>query len=288
VREYRNSGLGLAEFDATYVPSRRTRKGEDLDDCMLVRGGVRCGRVAASVRGLCEYHGQYLYQRRRAGHQVPEPEDWALGGADGRPHPAPPLCAVGGCENKSLHESAILCTYHLEKRQREGGRRSDRTDAIVWASRQAPALNAWRFSLIGPSSLLRLEMCFALQQRDVLGHRIDPRAVRRVVAAVAACGVRSLLLRDEELVTEFAAADNAGAFFRQVAWSVQRGYVEYCGEDPWSENSIDLRAAGLKSRGRTGRRRMPGLADLSMIPQPWLRGSAAPPHRGGASDEQRL
>lgn len=270
-RDYRDSGLSPEEFDATYAPSRRTRKGEDLADCILVRSGVRCGRVAASNIGLCEGHGHYLYQRLRAGRSVPEPEAWALHGIDGAPYPAPPPCVVGGCANKSLHKAAMLCTYHLEKMQRQGGRRSDRAATLAWAGGQARALNAWRFSLAGLSPLLRLEVCFGLQQRDVLGHKIDPRAVRKVVATVAASGARSLLMRDAELVTAFAAADNAGAFFRQVAWSVQRGYVEHAGADPWSENSIDLRAAGLKSRGRTGRRRVPGLADLSMVPQPWLR-----------------
>ena len=121
------------------------------------------------------------------------------------------------------------------------------------------------------SPLLRLEIAYGLQQRDELGHRLDPRAVRKVTAAVAAAGVRSLLMRDEQLVARFGGQGNEDSFFRQVSWSAQRGYVEFSGQDPWSENSIDLRAAGLKSRGRTGRRRMPGLADLSAIPQPWLR-----------------
>jgi integrase len=272
VRDHQASGLDLEEFDRTYVPERRTRDGADQGDCILTRDGIRCGRAAASSTGLCEAHGHYLYQRRRAGHDVPAPKLWALAGPGGRPYPVPPQCVVGGCENKSRHEAAPLCTYHLETwEHRDGGRRTDRAATLAWAAGQAPALGAWRFSLIGLSPLTRLEVSYGLQKRDELGHRLDPRAVRKVASALAASGSRSLLLRDEQLTRLFDTKDNPGAFFRQVAWSVRRGYVECSGTDPWSENSIDLRAAGLKSRGRTGARRVPGLADLSVIPQPWLR-----------------
>ncbi|MED7826474.1 tyrosine-type recombinase/integrase [Streptomyces chiangmaiensis] len=61
------------------------------------------------------------------------------------------------------------------------------------------------------------------------------------------------------------------AVFRQLVWSVRRGFVAFFGDDPWEEDAIDLRAAGLKSRSKTGRRRHPGVADLAGIPQPWLR-----------------
>ena len=272
VRDHQASGLSLEEFDRTYVPQRRTRGGFDLDDCVLVRDGVRCGRAAYGAKGLCEAHAHHLYQRRRSGHDAPLPLDWALHGRDGSPYPAPAGCTVGGCGNKAVHDAVVVCHYHLTKwEQREGGRRTDRAAMSAWAARQAPVLGAWRFSLISVSPLLRLEIAYGLQQRDELGHRLDPRAVRKVAAAVAASGVRSLLIPDEQLITRFSDQTNGGCFFRQVAWSTQRGYVEFSGQDPWSENSIDLRAAGLKSRGRTGRRRMPGLADLSAIPQPWLR-----------------
>ncbi len=272
VRDHQASGLSLEEFDRTYVPQRRTRGGFDLEDCVLVRDGVRCGRAGYGSTGLCEAHGHYVYQRRRGGHDVLPLMEWALHGRDGSPYLVPVCCAVGGCKNKAVHDAVVLCRYHLMKwEQREGGRRTDQVAMSAWAAGQAPVLGAWRFSLIGVSPLLRLEIAYGLQQRDELGHGLDPRAVRKVAAAVAAVGVRSLLMRDEQLVARFSGQGNEDSFFRQVSWSAQRGYVEFSGQDPWSESSIDLRAAGLKSRGRTGRRRMPGLADLSAIPQPWLR-----------------
>lgn len=271
VHDHQASGLSLEEFDRTYVPERRTHSGFDLADCLLTRNGVRCGRATAGTTGLCQAHASYWYQRKQAGRELPPPEQWARHGPDGAPYPSPPACSVGGCQNKMRHETTMLCGYHLYKWERGGGRRTDRAATLAWAAGQAPVLGAWGFSLVGLSPLVRLEVAYGLQQRDVLGHRIDPRAVREIASDTADNNIRSLLRRDEQLAERFSLQDNPGCCFRQLTWSLQRGYVEFAGVDPWSENCIDLRAAGLKSRGRTGQRRMPGLADLSMIPQPWLR-----------------
>ncbi len=164
-----------------------------------------------------------------------------------------------------------LCTYHSRRWGIENGPLKSAERAMrEWGRSQPPALNAYRFSLIGLSPLLRLEMAYGLQKREDLGSNLDPRSIRQIVQVLAEDGT-SIVLRDDQLAGHYNRQPNPHAVFRQLSWAVRCGYTEFTGSDPWTQNSIDLRAIGLKGASRTGRRRQAGVVDLSTIPQPWLR-----------------
>ncbi len=269
-RDHKVAGVSWEEFDRTYVVNRMLRDGVDPEDCAVVRDGTRCGRPGNS-HGLCRVHyGTWGRLRRLHGRtRAPDVALWAASGV-ATPFPTPPPCSVGACPNKALHDRTVLCTFHIGKWKVEMKPRSTTADAMAWAARQAPVLNSYRFSLIQLSPLLRLEVAYGLQRRDELGSPLDPRTVRQI-APVLARHNTSLAMRDDQLAGHFERQLNPHCVFRQVAWSVRRGFVEFSGTDPWGEDRLDLRAAGLKSTSRTGRRRTAGVADLSVLPQPWLR-----------------
>jgi hypothetical protein len=52
---------------------------------------------------------------------------------------------------------------------------------------------------------------------------------------------------------------------------VRLGVDEFHGIGPADKDVLDLRALRLKSRSRSGHRLQAGTADLTQIPQPWLR-----------------
>jgi hypothetical protein len=88
-RDHHASGQSWDEFDASFVPERGQRRGDDPEDCAVTRDGQRCGRTALS-NGVCLTHLQ-LWR------DVYRPKGWDSAidwGAPGRRH--------------SLSRSAIL------------------------------------------------------------------------------------------------------------------------------------------------------------------------------------
>jgi integrase len=71
--------------------------------------------------------------------------------------------------------------HHYYKHRRE----DPREPVDDWASRQTPYLHTQHFSLAPLGGLVRLEVLYALQQRDIRGDTINPALVRRMVARLA-------------------------------------------------------------------------------------------------------
>ncbi len=67
-----------------------------------------------------------------------------------------------------------------------------------WAAEQPPVLTAAQFSLLQLPPPLRLELAYAVQQRDALGSAIPPFPMRAIVNEALATGT-SLLLRTDTL-----------------------------------------------------------------------------------------
>jgi integrase len=265
-RDHREAGVSWEEFDRRPLKGRKLRDGHEGEECLVVRDGWRCGR-SGHCQGLCLAHYS-TWTKAPAG--APDAAQWAHEG-HAAPFPAPPPCSVGGCSSKAMHERTVLCVYHLRRWKLEQKLPArDTAAALAWAARQPPVLTAYRFSLIELTPLLRLEVAYGLQQRDELGSPLDPRSLRQIVPVLARHGT-SLVSADDQLAGHFTGQLNPHAVFRQVSWSARRGYAGFAGFDPWGEDRLDLRAVGLKSTSRTGRRRQAGVADLSAIPQPWLR-----------------
>jgi integrase len=85
-------------------------------------------------------------------------------------------CTVPSCDF-AVFRSNGLCFYHYSKRLRD----SPTADVAQWAQRQRPFLHAQHFSLAPLHPLVRLEMLYALQQRDLEGLVLYPALVRRLV-----------------------------------------------------------------------------------------------------------
>jgi hypothetical protein len=90
-----------------------------------------------------------------------------------------------------------LCFYHYCKRQRE----APTTDVKLWAQWQRPFLHAQHFSLAPLQPLVRLEVLYALQQRDLEGLLLNPALVRRLIKQLEAEASARLLsnLPDDKL-----------------------------------------------------------------------------------------
>jgi integrase len=85
-------------------------------------------------------------------------------------------CRVPSCD-LAVYRSNGLCFYHYSKRLRD----CPNADVTQWAQRQRPFLHAQHFSLAPLQPLVRLEMLYALQQRDLEGLILYPALVRRLV-----------------------------------------------------------------------------------------------------------
>ena len=85
-------------------------------------------------------------------------------------------CAVPSCDFTVFRRNR-LCFYHYCKRQRE----APTTDVKLWAQRERPFLHAQHFSLAPLQPLVRLEVLYALQQRDLEGLLLNPALVRRLI-----------------------------------------------------------------------------------------------------------
>ncbi len=258
------SGLDEDEFARTYQPTLVVQRltGEP---CVVVRDGVRCKRRSISHRsGLCQAHtSRWINSRDRLGVTL---EEWCSGVA--RPLPAMPECVVAGCHNDARRTEAV-CRGHFLAWQAEQRRGGPVEPAGVWAPRQRPLLAAHQFSLDDLAPLPRIELLYALQQRDRQGHRLSPQAVRGLVGAWGDL---------DALVTtpthELIARAGRSAGYRTYAGWVGRilglkleafNGIVHTERDVWDCLALDLEIP------RPGVRPNQSVLDFTPITQRWLR-----------------
>ena len=258
------SGLDEDEFARTYQPTLVVQRltGEP---CVVVRDGVRCKRRSISHRsGLCQAHtSRWINSRDRLGVTL---EEWCSGVA--RPLPAMPECVVAGCHNDARRAEAV-CRGHFLAWQAEQRRGGPVEPAGVWAPRQRPLLAAHQFSLDDLAPLPRIELLYALQQRDRQGHRLSPQAVRGLVGAWGDL---------DALVTtpthELIARAGRSAGYRTYAGWVGRilglkleafNGIVHTERDVWDCLALDLEIP------RPGVRPNQSVLDFTPITQRWLR-----------------
>ena len=206
------SDLDEDTFVRAYQPTLSVQR-LNGERCVVARDGARCGRRSISHRsGLCQAHcSQWINSRGRL--QVTL-EQWTATVA--RPLPSRPACAVAGCHNDAKHQSVICRGHHLAwQAGRDVSPPGPTRSALAWAARQRPLLSAHQFSLADTAPTLRVELVYALQQRDSQGQRLDPQAVRRLVAALA--GVDTLVgVAYGELVERIGQVKSARTYARWV------------------------------------------------------------------------
>ncbi len=265
-RAMADSGLDRDTFVASYQPTARHRAltGEA---CVVTRDGVRCQRRRISNQtGMCQFHsGKWNLRGHRLGITL---EAWCHTVA--RPLPPRPACLVAGCRSDA-RLVIRLCGRHfrdwrlgqadLPARRRQG--------AEEWAAARPLRLRVNQFSLAALAPTVRVEVLYALQQRDRQGLRLDPQAVRTLVPALA--GLGSLATASEADRHSRVGHRGIDASYGRLTWRIIdltfeafRG-VTHTDGDTWDALALDLESP------RPGRRPNRATIDFSQITQTWLR-----------------
>lgn len=255
----RASGLSMKEFKATYRPVRdRTMSGEQVR-CRV----ERCPRDS-HLWGLCSSHAS-LRQKDLDRDPGSALDGWV---ARQRPYPAAAGCRVRGCrfDGRGPH---TLCFQHIRHFKKHPASRVPGAGVpAAWLDRQVPYLAAHQFSLAALHPVARLEVLYALQQRDARGQRIDPLAARQMIAHLAEAADSVAAVPAEGLPRR--SAMNVDALMRETHRVVAAALARFHGADPAELPTLDLTELGVRGK-RGGRTSRPGDLDLTEIVQPWLR-----------------
>ncbi|MGH9157289.1 MAG: hypothetical protein ACRD1K_15955, partial [Acidimicrobiales bacterium] len=260
-----DSGLDEEAFARSYEPDLAHQPLTGVL-CVVTRDGTRCQRRSISRRsGLCQTHtSSWINSRDASGLAL---EEWATTAA--RPLPARPRCAVAGCHNDARPAEAVCAGHFLAWRTAQLGLAAGAESAAEWAAGQKLALAVHQFSLGGLGPVLRSELLYALRQRDRQGQRLDPRAVRGLVAAVS--GTDTLVgVSGGELVAALPRVANFRTYARWVCRVIGLKFEAFTGvvhtdKDVWDCLALDLQTP------RPGRRPNLSMIDFTPIAQPWLR-----------------
>jgi len=119
--------------------------------------------------------------------------------------------------------------------------------------------------------LLRVELLYALQQRDQAPPPLDPTRVRMLLARLD--DARSLREADSELVRAVSGQNNAAitGLFTDLRRHVDRAWLDYAGTDPFAGDVWQVALLDLQINAS---RRWPathGVVDLRVIEPRWLR-----------------
>ncbi|MGH3598799.1 MAG: tyrosine-type recombinase/integrase [Pseudonocardiaceae bacterium] len=252
------AGIGWAKFDAA-PPPRATRP--------LIRGGC------CAVPG-CE--GELLCNRLCSRHDrawrnaKTEPIESFL--ARAQPLPRAADCVVAGCGREQVTRRG-LCHFHDNRLHcRFGAACRTEDEVAAWIAAERPRLGSHQFSLVGLPELLRIELLYALQQRDQAPPPLDPAQVRILLARLG--DATSLRQADPQLVCESGGRQYNTAtrgLFRDLRRHVDRAWAQYGAVDPfvgdvWQVGLLDLRINASRRWPATR-----GVVDFRMIEQAWLR-----------------
>ncbi len=265
-RALSESGLELAEFVAAHrpQPAHQSLAGAT---CVVARDGIACGRRRRSNQtGLC--HAHTTQWNRRGKHLGVTLEQWCTEVA--WPLAARDACMVSGCPADARLDVA-LCGWHYRAwRESQDGLPLGRgEDAQCWAGRQPPWLRRSQFSLAALPPTLRVELLYALQQRDRQGQSIDPSAIRSLAGALGDLDALATTSY-EELRQRVPKTGNVAAYAR-MAWRViALKFEAFLGIDHARGDVWDCLALDLETP-RVGRRPNMATIDFGPIRQDWLR-----------------
>lgn len=200
------------------------------------------------------------------------------------------------CQRRRISNQTGMCQFHSGKWNLRGHRLGITLEEWCHTVAQPlpprPAclqrLRVNQFSLAALAPTVRVEVLYALQQRDRQGLRLDPQAVRTLVPALA--GLESLATASEADRHSRVGHRGIDASYGRLTWRVIdltfeafRG-LTHTDRDTWDALALELEAP------RPGRRPNRATIDFSPIPQTWLR--EATKHwvstvRPGTSDVKR-
>jgi Phage integrase family len=264
-RELGNSGLSVEEFVATYVPVRVKRSPTvPQPRCLVSRNGTHCNGLAIS-RGLCDPHyNQWLAAGHRRHGLVFD--HWLATVPVPRIQPAQ-HCVVAGCDMEGYRRGS-LCYHHYYKHRRE----APTTPVGEWAFTETPFLQAQHFSLASLQPTTRLELLYALHQRDVLGYKIDPAMVRRLVKHVVQ--VPSLIGAApgrSSWSASLTSSKRLGNLLVGVLRMVEAGHKQMLGVEPMDQGMWNPSLVDSDAEFSPGPPRFTKCVDFTGISQGWLR-----------------
>jgi integrase len=249
-----STGLSWAELDA--APPPRATRPLQRGSCSVpgCEGDLHCA-------GLCFRH------ERAWGKDRTEPVAAFI--ARARPLTRAAECHVAGCDRESIARRG-LCRFHDQRLHRRGLLTGD--ELAAWVASERPRLGVHQFSLAGLPELLRVELLYALQQRDQAPPPLDPTEVRILLARLGSAV--SLREADPQVVCESGGmVYNAATrgLLRDLLRHLDRAWARYCGADPfagdvWQVALLDLRVNASRRWPATQ-----GAIDFRVIELPWLR-----------------
>ncbi|MGH9244847.1 MAG: tyrosine-type recombinase/integrase [Acidimicrobiales bacterium] len=204
---------------------------------------------------------------------------WRRGGgpidafvAHARPLQRAEPCLVAGCGRERVYRRG-LCWFHDNRLRRHGrpGSLSER-DVAAWAAGETPRLGYHQFSLAPLAELVRFELLYALQRRDMTPPPLDPLQTRILVSRLV--GASSARHADPEAVCEAGGVhynSDIRGLFRDLRRYLDRAWVTHAGVDPyagevWEVALLDLQANASRRWPATA-----GVIDFRGIELGWLR-----------------
>ena len=180
-------------------------------------------------------------------------------------------CLVTGCAHEHVSGHGLCHSHDQRLRHQHHGALSD-NELTAWITAELPRLAVHQFSLAGLPELLRVELLYALQQRDLAAPPLDPTQIRILLSRLGAAG--SLREADPEAICESGGMQYNSAtrgVFRDLRRHLERGWAQHTGTDRaagdlWQVAMLDLQANASKPWPATQ-----GVVDFGPIEPPWLR-----------------
>ncbi|WP_405481243.1 tyrosine-type recombinase/integrase [Streptomyces anulatus] len=286
-KTFKQSTLSEAEFEATYRPEVN-RVYSHLDTCTVERDGKRCQREY-STTGLCRPHhtGWIKASRTRKLLFNGTREEWIRDIAV--PYERFPRCLIVGCLLERVTLDGGLCRIHTRRWRMHQESVDGSADFEKWLAHEPPYLSMRQFSLVPLSELVRLEVLYAIQQRDLRVANLDPATIRLALARLE--GVPNLVtVAPEDVVPSDLRQRNIRTVIRDLAWMVGQGRDRFMGIEPTDKLVWDMKAVGYESptrrAGKASNRAR--LVDFSVIAQPWLREAVMEWARSTRPDTKRF
>lgn len=215
-------------------------------------------------KGLCFRHAR-RWERQQGASTL---EDF-IAGAVGFARLA--ACLVGGCGREQWARRG-LCRFH-DQRLRQDARQGNLDDVLAWAARQSPKLGAHQFSLAPLSDLVRAELLYAIQCRDVHPAPLDPSQIRILVARLI--GVDSIRSAERHQVTEAGGQQynsDIRWFFTSLRRDVERAWLSCSGIDPMAGDVWQVSEVGLGANAsRPWTPASEATIDFTVVGLVWLR-----------------
>jgi integrase len=266
--EFVESGLAKEEFEATYTRSNRRLNVYRQDKICEV---LACRRDSVGL-GLCVIHYRsWVKVRNRPG------IDRTVWMAVLGPATKPESCGVLACQRERTSVRTGLCrTHHNKWRTWSSGEGVAGDDVALtrWIEHQPPYLSAHMFSLAPLQAVLRLEVLYALQQRDARGADLYPQTVRRTIAMLG--DLPCIALAGEAFPDPARATMNdlVRGHLRMVHWEITTAFDQFRGVDPtrklvWDLRTVSQQIPSLKKG--VSPLRNPSMLDFGQLRQEWIR-----------------